>query len=590
MSAVTSIATSVVKERRPVISLPARIYVLTTATVLAVLLAIGLALASEYRSEHRAAWQRNDAILFTIERYINSQFSTAASMLRGIADNAGDVDAGLNMGLPSLSRYVTEGMPALRTLLMLNDAGTVVFDSREGAPALGVDVSDRDYFAHHASAATAGLFVDRPVQSRIDGAWTLPISVASHDRDGDVDYVAVGSFSIAELNTVLSRAAIAPGTRIVVARDDGTVLTRWPDPEGLIGESIAESRLISQALPNALSGRFEATSPTTGVPMVVSYQAVTPFPIVVAVGQDADAVHQAVLARSLPWMIVAGLVVIAIITVGYRLGHQVLATERAKASAEAADRRKTEFLATMSHEMRTPLNAIIGFSELVRQDTLGDGVSHRYRGYLDHVGDSASLLKALVDDVLDLSAMLEGDVTLEQSDIPLEDLAQSAIAMVSGKAEERRITVTTTGFLVGNPEPQGWVLYGDRRRLLQLLVNLLSNAIKFSPVGGSVEVGLIRCEEALVCLYVRDWGPGIAQHNIQRVLQPFARLGDARVRSAEGVGLGLPIARQIARMHGADLEIDTTLGKGTRVTLTLPISRCRLEPIGSAGDGAWPAG
>ena len=558
------------------LSLPARIYCLTIATVAAIVIAVGLAFWSEYHNEHRAVWQRNEAILFTLDRFVQSQLSSAAGLLWAVARSAVDPINQADGDILTLSRHVTQAMPSLRTLLLVDATGTIVFDSRPDAAALGLNVSDRHYFARHLDEGSNGLVIDNPVRSRIDGAWALPLSIAISDETGALRYVVAGSLALDDLEGVLGYVGGNLVTSILVARyegDDGGVMARWPHDEDLIGASVADTYLINRAIKDAPSGRYEAASPFDGADLVISYQIVSPFPVVVAVGQEADRVWHVVWGRVWPWMLVAGWVVAAIGYVGVRLASQVRKTEQEKARAEMADHRKSEFLATMSHEMRTPLNAISGFSELLQLDAGSGSLSERQCAYLGHIGSSAGLLRALVDDVLDLSALLEGAVTVDEVDIPVGELMEAAATMVADSARQQHIRL-----VVESPERSAsWHLTGDRRRLLQVLINLLSNAIKFAPADSVVSLGITDLNPSTMGLYVRDQGPGIAAADLHRVMEPFARLGDAHVRSAEGAGLGLPISNQIAKMHGGDLVIDSASGKGTTVTLSLPRSRFRTE-------------
>ena len=243
------------------------------------------------------------------------------------------------------------------------------------------------------------------------------------------------------------------------------------------------------------------------------------------------------------------------------------AAQRAMFDAQAADRAKTKFLANMSHELRTPLNAIMGFSEML---TIGEVIDHdRHVEYARYIHDSAEHLLGIVNDILDLARIEAGKLELDERTDALERLVRSAMQTIAPFAERKSIALDCT------LEPEDALLFVDHTKVRQILLNLLSNAVKFTEEGGSVAIDGELDDAGGLMLRVTDTGIGIADAEIAKVLEPFEQIEGHLTRKRAGTGLGLPIARALARAHGGDLRLHSTLGLGTTAELRLPASRLR---------------
>lgn len=303
-------------------------------------------------------------------------------------------------------------------------------------------------------------------------------------------------------------------------------------------------------------------------------------PLIVDVGTSLESLHLAIVTEK-PSALLQGFIVTedgrflgvgtALSLVQLTIQHmdqRAEELEAARLEAERANRIKSEFLASMSHEFRTPLNAIIGFAQLMVQQRLGVLGSPRYLEYATDICQSGEILLGLVNDLLDVSKIEAGKMRLDESVLDPRDAIRQCARAVRPRADRGGVEVVAE---VPAALP---LLYADERRLQQVLLNLLSNAVKFTPEGGRVTVeARIEPERGGLVLAVADTGIGMSPADLERVWLPFVQVQNVQNRVNNGSGLGLAVAKSLVELHGGTLTIESTLGGGTTVTVWLPGER-----------------
>jgi two-component system cell cycle sensor histidine kinase PleC len=239
----------------------------------------------------------------------------------------------------------------------------------------------------------------------------------------------------------------------------------------------------------------------------------------------------------------------------------------AQVQAEAMTRAETEFLANMSHELRTPLNAVIGFAELILSEVHGPLGDRRYLEYINHIRAGGEQLLAIVGATLDLSQLAAGQLDLQLCRVEPRVIVEECAQSVAAQAEAAKVE------LVVRPSIAAAVA-ADPARLKQALTNLLSNAIKFTAQGGRVSIGATAHDDD-VAFEVTDTGIGMTPGQIAVAMQSFRMVDGSLTRRHSGIGLGLPLAERLLRLHGGELRIDSQPGCGTAVTAILPARNSR---------------
>jgi PAS domain S-box-containing protein len=243
-----------------------------------------------------------------------------------------------------------------------------------------------------------------------------------------------------------------------------------------------------------------------------------------------------------------------------------------KRRADAANQEKSIFLAGMSHEIRTPLNGILGYADMIIQEVYGPVTPSRYGDYAGHIHQSGTHLLSLINDILDLSKIEAGKAELHIEALRPRVVAEAAVTLVARLVRDHDVRLSL------DIDPACDAIHADERSLKQMIINLLSNAVKFTPRGGDVRLSMRCARGAGAEIAVSDTGPGMTAEELKTALSAYGQVDGATSR-LNGTGLGLPLTKALAELHGGRLEMVSRKGSGTTATIHLPEESARLREM-----------
>ena len=467
-----------------------------------------------------------------------------------------------------------------------------------------VDVSDLKHIRIQLDGKFKGLFIGPPVISRvysqISGVtrWIIPISERVETKDGR--FIGVLDFVLSpDLLTKLHKSInLGKNGTIALVGLDGIVRARFSrnSPEGLegIGQSI-ENRLGPDYSQKENSrGTYIRQAKIDQITRLYSYQRVADYPLVVIVGLGYDeglsswrTNARVILTLAAVATLLLGVLVLYLIreidrremrdieladernklrTANIRLQTVNDELIKSKEIAETANRSKSSFLANMSHEFRTPLNAIIGFSEVIKDQIMGPIGKPVYADYANDIWGAGEHLLEIINNVLDISKIEAGKTELSDELLDPAEIVGAGVAAMRVQAANKKIALTA------NIPPGMPLIRGDSLRLRQVLINLVSNAVKFTEVG-HVTVSVAYDAAKGFRFTIADTGIGMSPADIVVALEPFGQIETAYSKKNVGTGLGLPLAQRLVELHGGHLEIESVRGVGTAVSVHLPLDR-----------------
>jgi signal transduction histidine kinase len=229
---------------------------------------------------------------------------------------------------------------------------------------------------------------------------------------------------------------------------------------------------------------------------------------------------------------------------------------------------KDTFFASVTHELRTPIHVISGYTELMQKKA--DGLSDRQQGYLSHIAQGAENLLNVINDILDMTRIQAGELSLKTVVVSLEDVCRSALAFIQEEAVRKNVEVEPL------PQNGGLNLMADAQRFKQIMNNLLNNAVKFTPPGGRFGIKVQQTDDALL-VAVWDSGIGIPQKDIPYLFDPFFKAENRSGEDVEGTGLGLSLVKQLVEAHGWQVTVKSVLEQGSTFTIHIPLDALTTE-------------
>jgi len=571
------------------------------AVVTAVVIAMGTAATISINQSQEAALKNMQAaaanLAFASDEDVTHTLDTIEGAMQALANRMAAKRSHINLYV--WSRQYPIITPPTVEAVMISPKGKIIGASWTRKPA-PEDVSDQEYFRKQREPRVNTVSVGKPVKSPGSGQMLIPVSERVEARNGS--FVGVLTFFVApgNLTTLYQSLDLGRDGVISLAGTDGVILSHVTksSPSGLEGAGLPLLRRGGpEFTPENSGGSYIQRSMIDGVTRVFAYRRGWDYPVIVAVGLDyyegvaSARAHSAMMFELTvsAALLLGGFALYLIQEIRNRTGREVeLARERVKLEtanaelvvsaerAEVANRAKSLFLANMTHELRTPLNAIIGFSQMIKGQIMGPLGKPVYVDYASDICRAGEHLLEIVTNLLDISRIEAGKIDLKDEPLDPADLVSASIAAVRVQAEKKNIQL---GADVPAVRP---LIRGDALRLRQVVINLLSNAVKFTEAG-SVRVSLACDADGALSITVSDTGIGMSPEEILTALEPFGQIENAITKKYEGTGLGLPLARHLAELHGGSVIITSAKGSGTSVRVRLPPKRV-IWPV-ATGSG-----
>jgi len=463
-------------------------------------------------------------------------------------------------------------LPQISAMMLINEQGYV--------EAAAYEKGYENFVVSSKSVEGASMIEDGKSQSAQDSAFYLTPGFKKDDPDSELIIISRKLNKIDGSYGGLVLAAINPQYFIDffdsvangrfhfmdIALSDGKVLVSGPQ-KGEHFEKLTEHMQTLRDQMQEVDVIHTTGEYFDGREKILSSNSLGSFPVSISIALDSedylelwrDNQFNDVLSLSI-FLLFASAVLFFTVT----MEKQIKRVQESESAAVAASQTKSEFLANMSHEFRTPLNAIIGFSEMLLSGYFG-GVTDKQKERITDINLCGNHLLQLISDILEFSKGEAGKLELREELVDLRQTAEECQRMMREKINLKQVVLETQ---VDGNYP---FLLGDRRKIRQVLLNLLSNAVKFTPKKGTISISTTRLPDGALQLSVTDTGIGIAEADIPKALSVFGQVH--RSQSLEGTGLGLPLCKIFAELHGGELTLESRLGEGTTVSIIFPAMR-----------------
>ncbi len=472
--------------------------------------------------------------------------------------------------LVDVLKNATSGSDLLLQLSYTDASGELIETSVDG-PTTKVSLADREHFLVHQQGRITGLFISRPVFGRASGKWSIQLSRRISTPAGSFAGIMVASLDPFYFSHTFDALDVGQNGLIAIYGRDGILRARTALNDKTIGRDMSDTAPF-RASTTAPQGFVRSTSPVDGVRRLLSFRSVSGYPLVVVAGFDeAEFLAGTLIVRDL-YIGGASAATAMLLIMALLVSWQARIQERAREIAEHASRMKSEFLATISHELRTPMNGVLGMLALLA----GDEMTPVHHQQVETARRSAEGLLVLLDDILDFSKLESGKSVVDVANCDPAQIVDAVIDLLRPKAEAKGLVLSAH---MGPSVPDAVVT--DPARLRQILFNLVGNAIKFTA-SGQVEVRAQRGadlpdERFTLAFEVEDTGIGIAPEIIPMLFHHFTQADSSITRTYGGTGLGLAISKRLCELLGGGISVSSTPAKGSLFRFDIPVQ---------AGDAA----
>jgi signal transduction histidine kinase len=439
---------------------------------------------------------------------------------------------------------------------IVDDKANVILSTKPFKP---LNIADRDHIKVHMQSANAGLYISKPVLGRVSGRWSLQMTRRISGPDGAFNGVVIASMDPGYFTSIYQKVDVGQLGSISLAGDDGILRVRHVGADDSMGQDISGSEVF-QAMRRHGNGMLRATSVIDHRDRFYAYQKLDNYPLYVTVGIDLNERLDGYRKTRTQMLTLAGLASLLIILGTAALVILIRHLVESRQEAVLARKAKLHFLSNMSHEFRTPLNGILGYSETLAEDLAGT----RHGEFANAIQESGLRLLGLVDSVLELSALRSGKISLNISREKLADIITHAVSTHEEAAAKKGLQIQSD--IAADVPPY---VQCDRVRLLQVLDKLLDNACKFTD-SGFVRLTVGTSGKGLL-FSVIDTGRGIPVAMQKTIFEKFTQTDDSAARTHDGAGLGLTIAALLVELMGGEITVRSDVGAGSTFSFRLPL-------------------